>query len=453
MKRLLTSSRSERQSLFSRRAALQSLTAMAMSPWLPLAHALRDAPERRHCILLWMAGGASQTDTFDMKTDHANGGEFKEIETSVPGIRISEHLPQLAKQAEHLAIIRSISTKEGDHGRGTYLMRTGRTPGGAITFPTLGSLISKELEYDALELPSYIAISPYQAFNRAAFGPGFLGPKHASITVSAVNEFTPNAATTDDYAELGLDNIQFSDQLTEQEVDQRLELWKSFQDDFLKQRNNGAPLAHHTVYQRAIRMLKSEASQAFDLTREPNSVRDAYGKGRFGQGCLMARRLIEQGVPFVEVTLGFDGGNAGWDTHQNNFPAVRSLSQQLDQGWSTLMKELGERGLLESTTILWAGEFGRTPVINGAAGRDHFPGAWTCVLAGGGIQGGQVYGQTSPDGMQVKEAPVSQADLLATVCEATGIDPSKENVSPIGRPFALAEGTAIESLLAGKTRN
>ena len=195
--------------------------------------------------------------------------------------------------------------------------------------------------------------------------------------------------------------------------------------------------------------MESPIASAFDLSQEPATVRDAYGKGRFGQGCLMARRLLERGVPFVEVSLGgFDGASIGWDTHQNNFQAVKALSAELDAGWSTLMTELQDRGLLDTTTFLWMGEFGRTPRINDNGGRDHFPAAWSCVFAGGGIRGGQAYGRTSDDGMEVQDGKVDVGDVLATLCAAVGINPHKENISDQGRPVKLAEGKPIQAILS-----
>jgi len=174
-------------------------------------------------------------------------------------------------------------------------------------------------------------------------------------------------------------------------------------------------------------------------------VRSKYGPGQFGQGCLLARRLVERGVPFVEVALGDSGA---WDTHQDNFTQVRTLSEQLDAGWATLMTELQERGLLDSTTILWMGEFGRTPTINANAGRDHFPAAWSCVFGGGGIQGGQAYGRTSADGTVVEENKVDIGDILATLCAALGVAPDEENITPAARPVKIAEGSPIRDILA-----
>ena len=440
---------------WSRRRVLQmtglSLAGWSFSGWMPrLASALAPGKQpARRCILLWMPGGASQTDTFDMKPGHKNGGEFREIATSVPGLRISEHLPKLAAQADRLAIVRSLSTAEGDHNRGTYLMHTGHRPGGPISFPTIGASLSKALGRDEAKLPNFISIAPYTAFNSAAFAPGFLGPKFAPLTVGATNVIGQQPARGQDgYAELGVDDLQSAGVQRSQE-DARFDLWRTLQDGFLESHASASPIAHDTVYQRAIRMMRSEEASAFDLSGEPPKVRDAYGRGRFGQGCLMARRLIEQGVPFIEIALrGSATGALGWDTHTQNFPRVQALSEELDAGWGTLMSELHDRGLLESTTIIWLGEFGRTPTINRNQGRDHFPRAWTTVLAGGGIAGGQAYGATSSDGATVEQDQVDVPDVLATLCRAVGVDPEDQNISEVGRPIRLAEGQAIEKVLA-----
>ncbi len=433
------------------RATGLSLAGVSLSGWMPkLAEAFAaDPARRRHCVLLWMPGGPSQTDTFDMKPDHANGGEFKEIETSVPGLRFSEHLPKLAAQADNLAIIRSLSTAEGDHARGTYLMHTGHRPGGPISFPTIGSSLSKALGSDDAELPNFISIAPYTALSNAAFGPGFLGPRHAPLTVGARTSFQqPQQQDPDGYADLGVDDLNVPG-VDDAQADARLDLWKTLQTSFLATHATASPQAQNTVYQRAVRMMRSEAARAFELAEEPDTVRDAYGRGRFGQGCLMARRLIERGVPFIEVSLsGGAGGALGWDTHAQNFTRVKSLSQELDAGWATLMTDLKDRGLLESTTIIWLGEFGRTPAINRNGGRDHYPKAWTTVLAGGGIAGGQAYGRTSNDGTTVEENQVDVPDVLATLCRALGVDPRDQNISELGRPIRIAEGKAIEEVLA-----
>jgi hypothetical protein len=442
----------------SRREILRTLglglAGFSASGWLPtLAEACGPLmAKRRHCVLLWMTGGPTQTDTFDMKMKAPveYRGQFKEIDTSAPGLKFCEHLPKLAKLGEHIAVIRSLSTKEGDHGRGTFLMRTGHQPGGPISYPTLGSSLSKALGAEDFELPNYVSISPYTAFNRAAYAPGFLGPRHAPLTVGATDNFQPQPQQpmNNGYAELGVDDLQNAG-ITRDQEEARLELWNTLQSGFLKNHASASPKAHQTVYQRAVRMMRSEAAKAFDLSKEPDKVRDAYGRGRFGQGCLMARRLIERGVPFVEVTLGgIGGGSLGWDTHANNFALVKNLCGELDAGWATLMSELKDRGLLASTTFLWMGEFGRTPRVNQNGGRDHFPNAWSCVLAGGGIKGGQAFGRTSENGTAVEEGKVDVGDVLATLCTALGVDPAKQNVSEMGRPIRIAEGKPIQAVLS-----
>ena len=425
------------------KAAMSGLLGISSAGWLSsMASALEKstASRKRHCVLLWMSGGPSQIDTFDLKPNHGNGGEFKEISTSVPGLKISEHLPSLAQHAEHLAILRGVSTKEGDHARGTYLMRTGQRPGSPVRYPTIGSSISKELHNDEISLPNYISINPTPQIIPAAFGPGFLGPRYAAATVGGQAGPGPQGnPPAEGFAQLRVDNLNLPENISAEQAMQRQELWRVLQTGFSAKRSASAIRSQDTVYQKAMSLMTSDEVAAFDLEEEQDSVRAAYGRGRFGQGCLVARRLIERGVPFVEVSL---GNGLGWDTHQNNFELVQRLSEELDRGWGMLLTDLKERGLLEDTTILWMGEFGRTPQINNMRGRDHFPNAWTCVLSGGGIQGGQAHGSTTKDGMEVADGKVSEADVLATLCEAVGIDPETENVSPIGRPHKIAEGNS-----------
>jgi hypothetical protein len=415
------------------------------SGWFPaLAQELATNPQRRrHAILLWMTGGPSQTDTFDMKPDHINGGSFKEVETAVPGLRFSEHLPKLAEQADRLAIIRSLATKEGDHDRGTHLVRTGHPPGTDVRYPSIACSLSKELHSTQIDLPNYVSVGAQQ-FSPAAFGPGFLGPKYAPATVGTNSE-EPAPDATEGFAELRLENLELPEGITTAQATRRFALWDTMQRGFLRDRQHAHFTAHHTLYNQAFAMMHGQARAAFDLDSEPPKVREAYGRGRFGQGCLLARRLIERGVPFVEISL---GSGIGWDTHQDNFTQVQRLSAELDAGWGTLMRELGERGLLDLTTILWMGEFGRTPQINEMGGRDHFPNAWTCVFAGGGIQGGQAYGKTNKDGTAIEESQVDIGDVLATLCAAVGVAPSRENETPAGRPIKLAEGRPIDDILA-----
>ena len=226
--------------------------------------------------------------------------------------------------------------------------------------------------------------------------------------------------------------------------DARLGLLGGLNADFIAAHPGETPAGQRTSYARAVTLMRSASVKAFDLEDEPARLRDAYGRNGFGQGCLLARRLVERGVPFVEVTLSnLEGaGSLGWDTHQRNFDSVKRLSAVLDAGWSTLMDDLRSRGLLDSTLIVWMGEFGRTPKINAQAGRDHFPAAWTTVLAGGGLKAGQAVGRTSADGTTVEERPVSVPDFIATICLALGIDPRTQNLSNVGRPIRIADPAA-----------
>jgi hypothetical protein len=442
-----------------RLAAWGGVVGSGSSGLLPaLAAQLGDHPSRkRHCVLLWMPGGPSQLDTFDMKPGHAHGGEFSETATTVPGLRFSEHLPQLADWADQLAIVRGLHTSEGDHDRGTYLVRTGQRPGGPLRYPAIGACLAKELGDETAELPQYVNIAPSDFISPGSYGSGFLGPRYAPATVNP--DVQPRLAAESDadggaasdalppLTRLGLDFLRPDKRLRLGGRMGRAELWDQLQADFLATRSAPNAVVQDTVFRRAMRLMESEAAAAFDLDEEPESVRRRYGAGTFGQGCLLARRLIERGVPFIEVSLGGNQG-LGWDTHVNNFPVMRELCQELDAGWSTLMADLQERGLLESTTILWMGEFGRTPVINQEAGRDHYPNAWTCVFAGGGVQGGAIHGKTSEDGLEVIDGQVEIGDVLATLCAALGVHPGLENLTEMGRPLRIAEGNPIQSILA-----
>lgn len=422
----------------------------SVSGWFPtFANELAGQPKRmRHCILLWMSGGPAQTDTFDMKPDHKNGGEFKEIQTRSPGLRFSEHLPKLAAMSDKLAIVRGLSTKEGDHGRGTYLMRTGRMPMGPVQYPSIGSSLANQLAREGTTLPNYVSIGPYRSFNQEAFSPGFLGPKYGPLIVGATD--IPGSITMrgQGFPELKVQSLDRLAGISDARMNKRLHLWNGLQADFLAANRGDAAITHNSVYAGAVELMNSQEAKAFNLSGEPEKLREEYGRSVFGQGCLLARRLIEQGVAFVEVSLGTNSGGVGWDTHSDIFNAVKNLSGDLDAGWATLMRDLDDRGLLESTTILWMGEFGRTPQINTTTGRDHFPNAWSAVVAGGGIAGGQAWGQTSPDGMSVVDGKVSASDLLATVCQAVGVGPEVSQTDGNGRPIPITDGKPIKAVLS-----
>ena len=424
--------------------SLASVLGVSYSGWLPrLARAAAETPaaKGKACILLWMGGGPSQTDTFDLKPGHANGGPFKETQTAVGGIRISEHLPGVARQMKDLAIIRSLKTKEGEHGLATQMMLTGYQPRqDAVRYPSLGSLLSKELGREDSDLPNFVSLSPMRMVDA-----GFLGPNYSPLTVSGESN-DPNAR-----ANLTLEDLAPPRGRGEAAMKTQFDILRFMQQDFAAQHEGDAVKAHRASYAKAMRMVETQARKAFQLEEEKPELRDAYGRSRFGQGCLLARRLVERGVAFVEVSLANSPTSpAGWDTHADNFTQVRGLSEVLDPAWSTLMNDLRERGMLESTMVVWMGEFGRTPKINPSTGRDHFPDAWSVVLGGAGIKGGQVIGKTNAGGEEVTDRPVTVADLYATILAGLSIDPKTENISPEGRPIAIVEkgGQPIAELVS-----
>lgn len=430
---------------FMRLGAVGALGASA-SGWLPAfaADAAANAQRKRACILLWMSGGPATIDLFDLHVGHINGGPYKEIPTAAPGLRFGEHLPKLARHGNEIAVIRSMSTKEGDHARGTYYMRTGNLPMGALQFPTIGSLVSKEHGDPRNELPNFVSVAPFRLFAQGAYGPGFLGPNYAPLVVGENNNFGPPRPNENVDQLLKVQDLDRSADVSKNQAEIRLDMLKEMEKQFGAERPNAVAQSHATAYERAVKLMQSVGGKVFDLTTESDKVRDTYGRNLFGQGCLLARRLVERGVPFVEVNL------SGWDTHANNFDQVKSLCGVLDPAWAALMSDLKDRSLLETTTIIWMGEFGRTPKINQGRGRDHFPNAWATVLAGGGIKGGQAYGKTSEDAMTVNGEPTTTPDLLATLCKALGIDHNKTNQSNVNRPIRIVDKSAnvIKSLIA-----
>lgn len=424
------------RSEYTRRDALRigvaSAAGLAYSPLLPALARAAEGKKHRACILLWMPGGPSQLDTFDPKPGHKNGGPVQAIETAAAGVRISEYLPRLAREAKDLAIVRSMSSQEGDHQRATQHVLTGYRPQGPLTYPVLGSVLSKELGDADSELPAYVSIAP---FRFADLSSAFLGPRYAPLVVSGASN-DPSVR-----ANLVIENLAPDGDRARATLEDRFALRQFIAGEFSAKYPASQSKTHQANYDRAARMVRNQAKSAFRLDEEPAALRDLYGRNRFGQGCLLARRLVERGVPFVEVSLtGVTGAEIGWDTHADNFNLVKRQCEVLDPAWATLLGDLRERGLLDETLVLWMGEFGRTPEINGMTGRDHFPAAWSVVLGGAGIKGGQVYGSTGASGQKVEEHPVSVPALYATICEAVGIDATHENISPEGRPIPIVDG-------------
>ncbi|MFM7131776.1 MAG: DUF1501 domain-containing protein, partial [bacterium] len=345
---------------------------------------------QKRCILLWMSGGPSHMDTWDLKPGTANGGPFKPIETSAPGVLVSPNMPTIAKQMKHIAVLRSLNSREGSHERGTYLMHTGNLPVPTIEHPGFGSILSYELgtKLGDFPLPTCVAV------NGGGFGPGFLGMSHAPFAIGSPGGPIENMNLP---GSLQVGNSPVDQRISQLRTLQREAMWRGIEGRFMKTQDQSAA-DHATVYKKTKGMIFSPMMQVFKLDDEPAKLKEAYGDNSFGKGCLLARRLVEQGVPFVEVQLG------GWDTHAQNFDALtNNLQPTLDKGMGTLIADLDSRGLLQDTLVVWMGEFGRTPRINQDAGRDHWGRSWSIAMAGGGIKGGQAVGSTDADGVEITD--------------------------------------------------
>jgi len=395
------------------RCAAGGAAALTALRWRQSFAAFSDELKKqdRAVILLWMAGGPSQFETFDPKPGAPTQGPTKAIATSVPGLRIAEHWTNVARVMKDLAVIRSMTSKEGNHGRATYLLHTSYPPSGGIVHPGFGSTVAREIGPSDFDLPGFVSISG------PSVGPSFLGVRYAPFLVTDPNKPPDNLSLP----------------VRPSRLERRLGLLKELEAPLA--RTGAAPLVrdHQTLYDQTAQMALSPRTRGFDLDREPAKVREAYGRSPFGQGCLMARRLIEAGVTFVEVQ------SSGWDTHGNELPGLKKLIPPVDRGMAALLTDLRERGLLKKTLVIWMGEFGRTPRINLTAGRDHYPQAFNMALGGIGVRGGRVVGATDKLGAEVSERPVTVPDLFCTFCQALGIDPRKETQSNVGRPLKIVE--------------
>ncbi len=418
-------------SLTRRKFVSAAAAAAPLSGWLGrLAAHAAEQPQAKSCILLWMSGGPSHLDTFDLKPDAPDRvrGEFRPIDTSVPGIQISEHFPKFSRLMEHAALLRGMRTVESDHQLASYHVHTGyQKRAGGVAFPSLGAIASRELGRQDSPLPNFVCIG---AGPRHFVRSGILGPDHQPLDV-----LNPERGT--DFLEPLVSRAEFARQYG---------LLTRFNSAFQETYRAEAAHAHSSALARAVRLMTAEQKRAFDLSEESAAARDRYGRESFGQGCLMARRLIEVGVPFVEVMMG-DG--VGWDTHRDNFPRTRALSAEADAGLAALLEDLRERGRLDSTLVIWMGEFGRSPQITSGGGRNHWARAWSSVVAGGGIRGGQVVGRTDRDAAEVVDRPISVTDFLATVCTILGIDFTRQNRAPgVARPIPIVDTSKPVSVIS-----
>lgn len=384
------------------------------------AHADEMKKGRKSAIMLWMGGGPATIDIWDLKPGAPTGGPFKPISTT-GDLQICEHMPLMAQQMKHMSIVRSMSTREADHNRGRYYMHTGYVPNPNIEHPSYGSVISHEVisQRPELEIPPFVSVGG------ASAGPGFLGMAWAPFSVTSSGRIRN--------LEMNLENNRLM---------QRMSALNMIETSFANKTRDLPASEHAKVLKKTLDLMTSDQMDAFRVEKEPEEVKERYGTDGFGQGCLLARRLVEAGVPFVEVDLG------GWDNHTGIHANLKDNKlPQLDRAMSALVEDLEQRGLLQDTVIMWMGEFGRTPRINQNAGRDHFARAWSCVVGGGDINGGLAVGETSSDGQAVETEPFSSEDLMTTVCKGLGIPTEKTFTSKNGRPMKIAGGGKIISEL------
>jgi uncharacterized protein DUF1501 len=423
-------SASKRPTLAINRRRVLQLGALGGVSWLtPVAHLLAQQAEQKSgyepaqsLILLWLAGGPSQLETFDPHPGKAIAGGTSAIDTAVEGVQLAAGYERLAAQLQHVALVRSLISKEGDHERGSYLVKTGYRPDPTVVHPSIGAICCHQLPLGTTEIPRHISILP----NQWPGVGGMLGKQY-----DAFKCYDPATKVPDVVA-----------QVSDQRLERRLNDLAVVEQAFAQGRAAHAQATlHRSTVANARKMMSSEQLEAFEVAREPIELQKAYGDTPFGRGCLAARRLIEVGVRCVEVTL------AGWDTHVNNHESHRKLAPTLDAALAALLEDLRQRDLLRKTIVMCGGEFGRTPQINRLEGRDHWPHGFTMLLAGGRLRGGQVVGATDPEGGRKVESPQQVADVHATVLTALGIDPQREALAPVGRPIKFSEGAPIKQLL------
>ncbi len=424
---------------FTRRQFLSNVAKSALGvSLLPMmgttvAHGETYVPNRakaaKSVIFLNMSGGMSHLDTFDIKPNAAETirGPIKGLQTTADGMMISEYLPRLAKQGHQLCLVNGMNTNQGAHEQGQYFMQRSYRLIGTITHPALGCWVMRLAGKRNQNIPGYVSISG----DPNTITSGFMGAKFAGVPIGE-----PQA---------GLQDSKLASGVSQNDFDQRLKLADQLNKSFHNKFSNPVLREHQGLYSDALRLMKSEDLKAFDIDAEPTEVKELYGGGRFGQGCLLARRLVEHGVRFVQVSLG------GWDTHYDNFTAVEARCKELDAGFAALVQDLDRRGLLGETLIALGTEFGRTPEIvsEHKDGRDHYPVAYSCVLAGGGIKGGTKHGKTDAKGMKVEEGQTTVMDFNATIAYALGLPLDLVVTSPSGRPFTVADkGKPLANLFA-----
>ena len=373
-----------------------------------------------HVIFLNMAGGMSHIDTFDTKPDNKDVQGPVESVNTTGDFQISKFLPETAKIGSDLCVINSMSSKQGAHEQGQYLLHRSYAPRGTVVHPAIGSWVVRQKGRKNTTLPGFVTANTNPRVSSA----GFFGAEFGGVPLGRPDE--------------GLKNSRRARSVSEDDFKSRLAIADALNKTFHEKYQTPAVKAYDSLFEEAVKLMNSKDLAAFDIKKEPKKIQNAYGKDRFGQGCLLARRLVESGVRFVEVTLG------GWDTHYDNFGKVEDKAKVLDQGFSALVNDLKKKGLLEKTLVVVATEFGRTPkiVAEHDSGRDHHPSCYSAVMAGGGIAGGHKYGKSDKYGNRVDENGVSVQDFNSTIGYALGIDHSQVVSSPSGRPFRLGGADA-----------
>jgi hypothetical protein len=398
------------------------LLASGNTSWL--ARALQTSPPVGGRARNVFRGGLSQLDTFDPKPGHANQGPLKSIRTDADGVLLTEHFPRLANHMDRVCVVNSMTSTQGAHAQGQYLMRTGYELRGTIQHPSLGAWTNLLAGTLNSELPGYVTINGGNLPTA-----GFFPPQYMALPLGDPKQ--------------GLQNAALPQGVNEETFNKRLDRLRKMNQAFAERYPQREVQAYAGMYTDAVRLMRSADLHAFDLALEPEMLKTAYGNDDFGQGCLLARRLVEHGVRFVEVVID------GWDTHNQNFDELADKLPPVDQALAALLADLDGRGLLGETLIVLATEFGRTPEITGNQGRNHYPKAFSCLLAGAGIRGGQRYGKTSPDGKEILEHPVTIQEFNATIATALGLPLDKVVTSPSGRPFKVADkGQPVMALLA-----
>ncbi len=380
------------------------------------ASKLKQIPTAKNVIYLYMTGGMSHLDTFDPKPAAKGAmGLTETIDTHADGIQVSANLPLVARQMDKIALIRSMLSTQGAHEQGQYYQHTSYTLRSSIRHPSMGAWLQKFQDKGNPSLPGSVMIGNDSRHP----GAGFFESRFAPLMIND--------------PESGIQNVKVSQWFTQERFDSRLAVARQLDARFAETYNLKNVRAYSDMYDDAVKMMRSEELKAFDLEQEDAKLRQKYGTDRFGQGCLLARRLVEHGVRFVEVTFG------SWDTHNANFTRVPELCEELDAALSTLLQDLQIRGMLNETLVVLATEFGRTPEINQNDGRDHYPKAFTCAMAGGGVRGGSVYGGTDATGSNISEKTVTVPDFNATIAYALGLPLDQVLYSPSKRPFTVAD--------------